>query len=300
MDYPIRILHIVTHMNRGGTESRLMDLYRVLDRTRFQFDFYTLRKHKGDYDDEIISLGGRVIYNSPITAFSLGKNRKEFRNFIQNNRYDIVHCHLTELSPIFLAVAKQCGIKNRIVHSRRADVKGGLKAIYKKIMKKFIPLYATHYYTVSDKAGYWLYGRRLMESGKVVRINNAVDAQKFRFDETVREIKRNELGLKDNNMVVGLVGNFTYPKNHLFLLDIFSSIRKIDDNAVLVLVGDGAYRKAIEGKISQLGLSGHVRLLGKRTDVADCPCFRRRQREYLPEVCRIFYKDKNRYRRYAR
>ena len=39
----IRILQVVTHMNRGGLETMLMNYYRHMDRSRVQFDFLTHR-----------------------------------------------------------------------------------------------------------------------------------------------------------------------------------------------------------------------------------------------------------------
>lgn len=37
---PIRVLQVVTHMERGGLESMLMNYYRHVDRERVQFDFW--------------------------------------------------------------------------------------------------------------------------------------------------------------------------------------------------------------------------------------------------------------------
>ena len=39
MAEPIRILHVLGTTNLGGAESRIMDLYRHIDRSRVQFDF---------------------------------------------------------------------------------------------------------------------------------------------------------------------------------------------------------------------------------------------------------------------
>ena len=36
---PIRILHVVTYMGRGGLETMLMNYYRQIDRNEVQFDF---------------------------------------------------------------------------------------------------------------------------------------------------------------------------------------------------------------------------------------------------------------------
>ena len=77
MSEPIRILQVVTQMARGGLESRLMDIYRNIDRSRVQFDFYTFRLEKGIFDDEIINMGGKIYYNNSIES-RLTNINKEF------------------------------------------------------------------------------------------------------------------------------------------------------------------------------------------------------------------------------
>lgn len=59
-----RVLHIVSSMDRGGAETLIMNVYRNINRKRIQFDFVTHNTLKGEYDDEIRSLGG-TIYSIP-------------------------------------------------------------------------------------------------------------------------------------------------------------------------------------------------------------------------------------------
>ena len=39
MSEPIRVLHVIGIMNRGGAETMIMNLYRHIDRSKVQFDF---------------------------------------------------------------------------------------------------------------------------------------------------------------------------------------------------------------------------------------------------------------------
>lgn len=48
----------------------------------------------------------------------------------------------------------------------------------------------------------------------------------------------------------------------MYLVDIFSEIRKIHKDSVLWLVGDGELRPQIEEKIKQLGLINSVKIFG--------------------------------------
>ena len=67
MDKPIRVLQVVTHMERGGLETMLMNYYRNVDRTQVQFDFLVHRQNRAAYDDEIEALGGKI-YRLPVVV----------------------------------------------------------------------------------------------------------------------------------------------------------------------------------------------------------------------------------------
>ena len=61
MERPIRILHCLPgDMNQGGIENFLMNIYRVIDKNLFQFDFIIHSKEESFYEKEIKQLGGRV------------------------------------------------------------------------------------------------------------------------------------------------------------------------------------------------------------------------------------------------
>ena len=55
----MRVLQVVTKMDRGGLETILMNYYRRIDRNKVQFDFLVHREERGAYDDEIELLGGK-------------------------------------------------------------------------------------------------------------------------------------------------------------------------------------------------------------------------------------------------
>ena len=56
----MRVLQVVTKMDRGGLETMLMNYYRRIDRNKVQFDFLVHREERGAYDDEIELLGGKI------------------------------------------------------------------------------------------------------------------------------------------------------------------------------------------------------------------------------------------------
>src|SRR5699024_6964328 len=92
-------------------------------------------------------------------------------------------------------------------------------------------------------------------------INNAIETEKFLFNSNIRLKMRKQLGLKDE-FVVGHIGSFSKPKNHEFIIDIFNDLYMMNNNARLLLVGDGGLRSDIEAKVEKLGLKGKVILTG--------------------------------------
>lgn len=257
----IRILHVVTYMGRGGLETMLMNYYRALDRSQFQFDFLTHRIEKHEYDDEILSLGGKIYHISRLNPFSVSY-KKELLEFLKKHpEYKIIHVHQDCLSSVILKRAKQCNIPVRIAHSHSSSQDKNLKYLIKLWYKRWIPKYATDLFACGKEAGDWMFG-----GAKYKIINNAISAKVYTFDAGKRDGMRKELSL-GNAFTLGLTARFSWAKNHHFLLDIFDEVLKMDPSAKLLLVGDGELRKDIEAKMHELGLAEHVIMTGVRSDV---------------------------------
>lgn len=104
-------------------------------------------------------------------------------------------------------------------------------------------------------------------SGKVEIINNAIDLDKFKYDENIRKQKREEFGIGEDTKVIGHIGRLVTVKNHLFLIDVFNEVYKKNKNTILILAGEGPLRDTIKDKIKSLNLENNVKLLGIRKDV---------------------------------
>lgn len=267
----IRVLHMLHSMNRGGAETMLMNYYRNLDRTKVQFDFLLTYEGTSDYEEEILSLGGRVFHLTPLTLKTMRTYCKDVEVFLQTHpEYQIVHSHTSSKSAIPLRIAEKCGVPVRISHSHNMILENRFspKEILRKVLKKPLRKVSTHNFACSKDAAIWLYGEDFWKNGKVRIMKNAIDLDRFSFQKEKRQELRKEHDLEDA-FVIGHVGRFDLPKNHDFLLEIFSEIKKQKENAVLMLVGDGVRREEIERHAAQLGLTDSVRFMGVREDVPD-------------------------------
>ena len=259
----IRILQVVTHMNRGGLETMLMNYYRHMDLSRVQFDFLTHRDYDGDYGEEIKRLGG-ILYHMPVlNPFSISY-RKALGDFFDNHpEYKIIHVHQDCLSGVILHVAQDHGVPVRIAHSHGTNQIRDIKYPIKLVYRHFIARYATHLMACGEDAGKWMFCGAPFDI-----LSNAILAADYSFDGGKKGTQREKWGIQPDELLVGHVGSFTIPKNHLFLLDIFQEIQKRIP-AKLMIVGEGSQRPSIQEKIRQLELEDKVILTGLRSDVAD-------------------------------
>lgn len=264
MKKPIRIAQIIDVMDNGGIESVVMNYYRNIDRSKYQFDFITSIDSSLPQKEEIESLGGKIYLTPRYT--SLFKYNKALKKIFKENDYSIVHCHMGALSLFPLRIAKKCGIKSRICHAHSTSSKKEWKRnLIKKILRLFVKIYPTDYFACGEYAGRWLYGNKTFNKGNVHVMPNAIDCELFKYNEKIRKEVRKELKIEDK-FVIGNIGRFVSQKNHTFLIDIFNEISKKIDNAILVLIGEGPLEKQIKDKVKEYNLEEKVLFLGVRKD----------------------------------
>lgn len=258
----IRVLQVVNDMHRAGLETMLMNYYRNIDRSKVQFDFLTHRPEKSDYDDEIISLGGKVYYAPrlyPQNYITYFKYMEKF--WAEHKEYTIVHSHIDSMSYLPLLTAKRANIPIRIAHSHNTSIDLDFKYPLKQFFRLKLPGVANFYFACGKEAGEYLFPQK-----KITLIPNAIEVERFVFSDSMRKKKRKELGL-ENEVVIGHVGRLSYQKNHKFLIQVFNEIYKEKRDAILLLIGVGEKEEKIRKQVKNYGLETAVRFLGNRDDV---------------------------------
>lgn len=263
MNKLIYVLHVVTDMNRGGLETMIMNYYRQINRDVLQFDFLTHREYDGDYGEEIISRGGKIYHLPTLNPFSRSYKNALFAFFREHPKYQIVHVHQDCMSSVVLKEAKKNNVPVRIAHCHSSNQDKNIKYIIKLIYKNSISKYATKLFACSEKAGQWMFNGASFEV-----LNNAIDSLKYTYNYQKNRDIRIQLGIEEDDIVLGHVGRFYAVKNHIFLLDIINSI-KHNRKIKLLLVGDGPLYNSIKEKVKEMKLSDRVIFTGIRSDVSD-------------------------------
>lgn len=276
MEQPVRILHILGNTQLGGAESRIMDLYRHMDRSVVQFDFVVHSKEEGYFNEEIRKLGGRIFRVPRFRVLNYFSYCRAWKKLLQEHRdadgrseFHMIQGHMTSTAAIYLPIARKCGIETTIAHARSAGVDKGLKGILTRFLRRNLSKKADYLFTCSELAGISVFGKKAVEQGRTRFLPNAIDCQKFAPDPLVREKIRRELGI-ENCYVIGHVGRFHYAKNHEYLLRVFAELvkRKTRDY-VLLLLGGGSGMEDIRILSRELGIGDKVYFLGNKSNVND-------------------------------
>ena len=265
---PVRIAHVIGKMRNGGVEAVVMNYYRNIDRSKIQYDFIIDSDSSNPaLQDEITSLGGRIITIPPYQK-PLAYHKSLYRLF-KEHHYPLAYSHLNTLSVFPLFAAWRAGIPIRVAHSHTTAGRGKgetLRNIMKYTLRNFSRTFATHWCACSRLAGAFQFGKRAMDSGRVRIWPNAIELERYAYNEAVRQDTRRYLKLSDK-FIVGHSGRFMHQKNHDFLIDIFAEIRRRRSDAVLLLAGDGPLVGSVKDKVAGLGLNDCVVFLGSVNDM---------------------------------
>lgn len=269
MEYPIRVLFLDNIMDRGGAQAMVMNYYRRIDRSKIQFDFLIHRDYEGAYDEEIRALGGKIYHIIPPYPQNYFKYKREIRLFFLNHpEYKILHSSMTETALFAFQVAKEMGVPVRICHAHTAVKKKGfsIKQCVLRYYRWRIKKYITHRFACGEAAAEYVFGSK----DDVIYMANAIDTEQFIHQDEIEADVRNEFNIGDS-FVIGHVGRFFEPKNHMFIIDIFYEVKKRCNDAVLLLVGGGeiddSCMNKVKAKVHALNLDESVYFTGVRNDV---------------------------------
>lgn len=265
IEEPIRVASVIGRYIGGGVEAVTINYYRNIDKNKVQLDFICDEDSTNIPYEEIERMGGKVIiipsYSKPF------KYHKALKRVLKEGNYKIIHSNINTLSVFSLFAAKCAGVPVRIAHSHSTtNKKEKKKNLMKQVLRPFSKVFATDYMCCSELAGRLLFGNKEYDKGNVYLLNNAIDLDKFKYNESLRKKKRKELGIKDDTLVIGHIGRFVAQKNHDFLIDIFNEIHKKNNNSILLLAGQGPLMEDIKNKVKELNLEDSVKFLGQRND----------------------------------
>lgn len=256
----------------GGIDKYLLNFLQKIQKEDVQIDFLTneitpeLEAYLEHFDSSLFAI--------PNLKHPIGQYR-QVKKILKQGGYDMVYLNIsTAIDCIAAIAAAHAHTKHVLIHSHSSgnDCENVLKrSVFNGIhavCRLFLYRYATEYYGCSYKAGEWLFPKKVVASDQFQVIYNAVEREKFEYNEHMRKDLREQLGIT-GKFVVGNVGNLCYQKNQFFLVDVFREVYKREPKARLMIIGDGVRYQQLHDKICKCGLENVVLLMGRRNDIAE-------------------------------
>lgn len=261
----MRVLHMIPDIGiSNGVMSVILNYAKAMP-DDIKFDVVYFADKKSTRKADIEALGGRVFkIDSPSPKDLLtGKMNAFFDE--HKNEWDALHIHCPHFALFIAPYAKKHGIKKIAMHCHSTWYSLEQKNNFRNKM-----LYMLGSKTVDKKfacgrdAGKFWYGYEK----KFTVLPNAIDCEKFSFNDSVRNKKRDEMHLT-GKFVVGHLGRVSPPqKNHPFLLQIFAQIKKQKKDAVMLMAG-AEKNEELSALAKQLDIENDIYFLGSRTDIAE-------------------------------
>ena len=255
----------------GGLEKIVVDFYNHIDTSEFELEFLLQGPEDVDFSEHFKKLCRNkiVFHRIPKLRPYIKKALKEWDDFFKKNshRYDILWSNQNALSHLeFLKLAKKYGIEKRIVHAHCAQAEHFHRIIH-PINRLFVGKYATDFWACGTEAlNHFYHGK---EREKALVIHNAIEVEKFLYNQEMQAQLRKEYHIPEDCLVVGQVSRlYEKQKNQSFCVKVFSEIVKKEPNSRLVFIGRGD-TSFLLNLAEQYGVADKVIFTGLKTNVGE-------------------------------
>lgn len=259
-----KILVVGMTDNPGGIETLLLNVMASARDDGYKFDFIANVPELA-FENEIKSLGSEVFH-----ICSRHNNRFRFYSDLKvifqehASQYYAVWENANSLANIdYLIYAKRYGIPIRIVHAHNSrNSEGMIRGTLHGVNRMRVKNIATHFWSVSDEASEWFFGKSYKSLPNYKVITNAIDTKRFAFSDDIRFSLRDQLNIPMSAVVFGNVGRLHAQKNQSFAIDIFAAYNRINPDSRFLILGKGELEEELKKQAVHLGIDDKVVFMG--------------------------------------
>ncbi len=199
------------------------------------------------------------------------KAYKQLKKLIQENNYEIIHCH-TPVAGVLTRLAARNNKNTTVIYTAHGFhfFKGAppLNWLIYYPVERFCARFTDKLITI-NKEDYERAKRfSLRKNGKVYYVPGVgINLEKIQNLKVDIKQKKKELGMSENTLILLSVGELNKNKNHETVLQALSKLK--DKNFIYLICGRGVLKEYLEGKIQELHIENKVKLLGYRNDVME-------------------------------
>ena len=257
------VLHTIDTNETGGAESIFLTLAATLDPSKFRS--IVAIKSEGWIAEQLRKLGLNPLFVDATGSFNL-KYLYQLVRIIRKYKIDIIQSHLFG-SNVYCSLAGWiCRVPVVSVFHGFVDVNPASRLIATKF--RILNMGSTSVVFVSQSLRNAFQKVGMVSAEKSLVIYNGVDTSVFCRDRN--HSIRAQLGLAENDIVIGSIGDVRQAKGYDILLHAAAQVVEKSPRYKFLIAGDTSgplYQELLKLR-NHLGLNKHVFFLGFREDVA--------------------------------
>jgi len=278
MPEKIKVLHIITRLDKGGSAENTFLTVKGLDKKRYDVTLMSgpVQDPSQERRSQVEECGIKYIHtpvlvrniNVVADAIALFK----ICRFLAKKKFDVVHTHTSKAGLLGRFAAKLAGTPT-VVHTPHGHVFFGyfgplktkifilLEKLANRMTDRIVAL--TH----REKADYIFY--RTCPEEKIAVIHSGIELDKFQeYPLTEKTKLKKEVGLPVNSFVVGTAGRLVPVKGPEFLIKAAQAIIPKHPDTYFLFAGDGPLKEDLQKKAKEAGKEKNIVFLGWRDDIA--------------------------------
>lgn len=268
---PLHIVHVVDSLEVGGLERVTVDLALAQAARGHTVRVFSITDTDG-LKGELLDAGIPVIEGHK--QRSLDRHTlSALRSCVRDAQADIVHAHNfvpnyhAALATLGMATAQVCTL-----HDMGARLQNRrLRTLFRLslLRTQCVAMVGTQVHRQHVESG-------LISPDKAHTVLNGIPVERFAHSPAARTdartAARRQLGLADDDLVIGCVGRLVELKNHHRMVEVMPALLAQHPRLKLVVIGDGVRAAALRQQIEAMGLAERVLLAGQRSDVGALLC----------------------------
>lgn len=254
---PIKIVFMIDKLVPAGTQTNLLEIVRNLDSERFR-PFVISLSENGSMDEDFKKAGAELITLSVKKAYGLSglKALKFLISFFKKENIDILQCHFLKADLLGVFAAKFSGV-HTVITARR-DL-GFWRSSRQILINRMLGKMCDCYLANSEAVKQATQQQEGVTGQKIGVIHNGIDANRFAVCESSRVKVREELGLKPEDTVVGLIANMRHTiKGHSDLIQAMPEVIGAYPHVKFLLAGKGPLKEGYQQQVDELNLNANV------------------------------------------
>lgn len=187
------------------------------------------------------------------------------KHLTKYNDYDVAHIHVTSGTFYKIGLVIKKHTETKVIFHGHTYLPGNF--LVRNIQNICYRYVGDYFMACSNRAAVYMFGKKILNSNKYLLAKNAIDTNRFIYNEELRNKIRNEYNVQST--LFGFVGRLSKEKNINMIIDVFNNALKIKNDIKLMIVGDGNEKQELMKYTQKLKIEDKVIFTGSKKNIEE-------------------------------